>query len=217
MDNPYQLPSPSPYEPLSSGPSHSFIERVLGAFRLERPIFDEVRRDPSAMMQAAGLIALTGFASGLGNYYGESTQSFTVDDRTYEVGHSFLGAIASGLITIILALIAWVIISLIYRFVATRMLGAVAIGMQWQEVARPIGFASAPSLLALLTPIPLLGGIAALIGTIWAFAAQIVALSETFHFSKWRAFATILVSAILAGLVLSLIGCICVVAFLAIA
>lgn len=209
----YQLPVPTP----APMPAHSFGERVIGALKLERPIFDEVRRDPRAMTQAAIIIAISGFASGLGTYFGDRNQSITIDDRSYEVGGSiFVGIVAGGL-NILVGLIGWVLLSLIYRFVALRMLGSSETSITWQEVARPIGFASAPSMLSLALVIPLLGGLASFAGGIWAFAAQIVALSETFSVSKWRAFGIIVVTALLFVAVIGVLGCICVLAILAIA
>lgn len=197
--------------------SHSFGERVIGAFKLERPIFDEVRRDTNAMTQAAIIIAVAGFAGGVGAFFSDQNQSLTVDDRTYNVGGSVLTGIIAGAANIVISLIAWVFISLVYRFVALRMLGSQETSIQWQEVARPIGFASAPSMLSLLSPIPLLGALISFVAGIWAFAAQIVALSETFRVSKWRAFGIIVVSVILLSLVIGILGCICVLAILAVA
>jgi len=168
------------------------------------------------MTQAAIVIALTGFASGVGAFFGDTSQSFTIDDRTYTLGGSFFTGVIAGAVNIAIAMVAWVFLSLFYRFVALRLLDAPETGMQWQEVARPIGFASAPSALALFTVIPVLGPLLSLIGGIWAFAAQIVALSETFRVSKWRAFAIILVSALIITAVLTILGCICVLAILAV-
>jgi hypothetical protein len=207
------------YQPLppTPAPAHSFSERVIGAFKLERPIFDEVRRDTSAMTQAAILIGLTGFASGIGAFFSDQEQTFTVDDRTYHIGGSILTGVLAGIANIVVSLIFWVLVSLLYRFVATRLLNSPETEIQWQEVARPIGFATAPSLLSLLTPIPLLGPLLSFAGGIWAFAAQIVALSETFRVSKLRAFAIILVAGLGAVLVFGLLACICVFALLAVA
>jgi hypothetical protein len=207
---------PAPYQPPPMQ-SHSFGERVIGAFKLERPIFDEVRRDTNAMTQAAIIIAVAGFAGGVGAFFSDQNQSLTVDDRTYNVGGSVLTGIIAGAANIVISLIAWVFISLVYRFVALRMLGSQETSIQWQEVARPIGFASAPSMLSLLSPIPLLGALISFVAGIWAFAAQIVALSETFRVSKWRAFGIIVVSVILLSLVIGILGCICVLAILAVA
>ncbi len=206
----------SPMSYLPPVQSHSFVERVIGALKLERPIFDEVRRDPSSMMQAAAVMAVGGFASGIGAYFVNRDQTFTIDDRTYNVGGSLIAGIAAGALNILFSLIVWVLIALIYRFVAIRLLGSQEVGIQWQEVARPIGFAAAPSVLSLFNPIPLLGPLAAGIGSIWAFAAQIVALSETFHVSKWRAFGIIVVSALAVVAVVTVLGCICVLALIAV-
>lgn len=206
--------SPMPYS--SPVASHSFGERIIGALKLERPIFDEMRRDPSAMTQAAIIIVVTGFAAGIGAFFGNFDQTFTIGDRTYTAGGTVLYGIVAGAINIVVALIAWVVISLIYRFVALRMLGSNETGIQWQEVARPIGFGSAPSLLSLLAPIPILGPLLSFIGGIWAFAAQIVALSETFRVSKWRAFGIIVVSGIVIAVVLSAFVCVLVLILIAI-
>lgn len=214
MDDQNQMPAPYQPPPMQS---HSFGERVIGAFKLERPIFDEVRRDTNAMTQAAIIIAVAGFAGGVGAFFSDQNQSLTVDDRTYNVGGSVLTGIIAGAANIVISLIAWVFISLVYRFVALRMLGSQETSIQWQEVARPIGFASAPSMLSLLSPIPLLGALISFVAGIWAFAAQIVALSETFRVSKWRAFGIIVVSVILLSLVIGILGCICVLAILAVA
>ena len=159
---------------------------------------------------------VTGFASGLGTYFSDRNQSITIDDRTYEVGSSVFAGIVAGALNIVVALIGWVLLSLIFRFVATRMLGSSETNITWQEVARPIGFGSAPSLLSLALVIPLLGGLASFVGGIWAFAAQIVALSETFSVSKWRAFGIIVVTALLFLAVIGVLGCICVLAILAV-
>jgi hypothetical protein len=213
MDDQFQSPTPYQQPPLQT---LSFSERVIGALKLERPMFDEVRRDTNAMSQAAIIIAVAGFASGIGAFFSDQNQSFTVDDRTYNIGGSVLTGIIAGAANIAIALVAWVLISLIYRFVAVRMLGSSETAIQWQEVARPIGFASAASMLSLLSPIPILGGLISFAAGIWAFAAQIVALSETFRVSKWRAFGIIVVSGLAIGLVIGLLGCICVLAILAI-
>ena len=55
MDEQFQAPVPYQQPPVQT---HSFGERVMGALKLERPIFDEVRRDTGAMTQAAlGVLA----------------------------------------------------------------------------------------------------------------------------------------------------------------
>lgn len=194
------------------------MDRIVGAVKLSRPIFDEVRRDPSAMMQAAGIVAVTGLLSGISQfavYRGETIDLGNGD--TYEVTNSFFGPLASGIALAVLSLIFWVISAVLYRLVATKMLGSPEVNIQWQEVARPVGFASAPALLLILTPIPVIGYLVASLLWIWTLATSIVAISETFRVSKWRAFFIPLVAWIGLAIVLSLILCICIFAVSAVA
>lgn len=193
-------------------PMHSFVDRIVGAIKLDRPIYDEVRRDPSAMMQAAGIVVVTGLLSGISQFADIRGRSFEVDDRTYEVTNSFFGPLAAGIAIAVLGLVFWVITAVLYRFVGTKLLGSPETGIQWQEVARPLGFASAPSLLLILTPIPVLGFIIGSILWIWTLASQIVAMSETFRVSKWRAFFIIVVSALLLAVFAGLLTCVCILA-----
>jgi uncharacterized membrane protein len=208
-----QSPTPAPAQP-----ARSFVERIVGAVKLSRPIYDEVRRDPNAMMQAAGIVVVTGLLSGISQFaeYRGETIDFGGDD-TYTVTDSFFGPLASGIGIALLSLILWIVSAVLFRFVATKLLNSPETNIQWQEVARPLGFASAPSLLLILTPIPILGFLVGSIVGIWTFVAQLVAMSETFRVSKWRAFFIALVAGLVIALVVGIIGCICVLAALAIA
>lgn len=201
-----QTPAPAPAQP-----SHSFTDRIIGAVKLSRPIFDEVRRDPGAMMQAAGIVAVTGLLSGISQFAEVRGQTFDYGDGTYTVTDSFLGPLGAGLGVAVLAFVTWIISAVVFRFVGTRIINTPVANenLQWQEVARPLGFASAPSLLLILTPIPVIGFIVGSIVGIWAFAAQIVAMSETFRVSKLRSFAIILVSWLGLSIFLSLVLCLC--------
>ncbi|MEZ4506670.1 MAG: YIP1 family protein [Thermomicrobiales bacterium] len=204
----YLPPAPAP---ASAQPSHSFFDRVVGSVKLSRPIFDEVRRDPSAMTQAAIVVVLTGLLSGISQFAELRGQTIEFGDGdSYTVTNSFFGPLLSGIGVAIVALIFWVIAAVIFRLVAVKMLSAPETEIQWQEVARPLGFASAPGFLLILTPIPVLGFIIGSIVGLWSFAAQIVAMSETFRISKLRAFATILIASIGLGIFLALISCICI-------
>lgn len=204
----FQSPAPSQPQLPAPAPSHSFSERIIGSLKLSRPIFDEVRRDPSAMMQAAGIVAATGLLSGISQFAEYRGRTFDLDNRTYQVTDSFLGPLASGIGIALVSLVFWVLGSVLFRFVAVKMLNAPVPDIQWQEVARPLGFASAPTLLLILTPIPVVGFLVGSVVGIWSFASQLVAMSEVFRVSKLRAFAIVLVAWIGFALVLSLLLCV---------
>jgi hypothetical protein len=213
----YQTPTPyDPYQqPGPTGPTHSLGERIIGALKLDRGIFDEVRRDPSAMIQAAGIIVATGLLSGIGQFAAVRGQTLDDGDTQFDMPDSFLVPLLGGLGIAVAGLIFWILGAVLFRFVAVRFMGSPETNIQWQEVARPLGFASAPSLLLILTPIPVIGVLISSVVGLWGFAAQIVALSETFGVSKLRSFAIILVTALVLSLVLVIPICICV--FIAVA
>ena len=48
----------------------SFTERMIGAAKLERAIYEEVENDPSAMGQAIGVVVLSAVATGIGSLGG---------------------------------------------------------------------------------------------------------------------------------------------------
>ncbi|TXG84576.1 MAG: hypothetical protein E6R14_05040 [Thermomicrobiales bacterium] len=200
-------------EPVPAQGMHSFADRIVGSVKLSRPIFDEVRRDPSAMTQAAIVVVLTGLLSGISQFADLRGQTIEFGDGdSYTVSNSVFGPLISGISVAVAALIFWVIAALIFRLVAVKMLNSPESNIQWQEVARPLGFASAPGFLLILTPIPVLGFIIGSIVGLWSFAAQIVAMSETFRVSKLRAFATIVIASIGLGIFLGLLICVCVLA-----
>jgi uncharacterized membrane protein len=172
--------------------------------------------DPAATGQAAGVVVLTGLLAGIGSWLGGSSDfSLTVNDETYDLGDvSAIWAVLGTAAAVILALLFWAVISAVYRFVATRFLDSPEQAITWDEVARPMGFATVPALATVFSAIPVIGWLVSLVISIWGFAAEIVALSQTFRVSKWRAFGIIVVSAILLLVVIFIPLC-CVLGLLA--
>src|SRR5689334_13114111 len=116
----YQTPTPyDPYQqPGPAGPKHSLGERIIGALKLDRGIFDEVRRDPSAMIQAAGIVVATGLLSGIGQFASVRGQTIDEDGTSFEVADSFLVPLFGGLGIAVLGLIFWILGAVLFRFVA---------------------------------------------------------------------------------------------------
>lgn len=204
------MPATPPSSPVAAGPTHSFVERIIGAVKLSRPIYDEVRRDPSAMTQAAAVVGVTGLLSGISQFNEVRGETIDFGDSVYTVPDTFLGPLAAGIAVAVLAFISWVVAALIFRFVGVKLLNSPEQQIQWQEVARPLGFASAPSLLLILAPIPIIGFLVVSFLWIWSTAAQIVAMSEAFRVSKWRSFAIIIVAALVLSIVIGLFACLCI-------
>jgi hypothetical protein len=176
------LPPASP-----SAPGHrSFVERVLGALRLDAPTFDEIEHDPSSLGQAAGVVVLGGVAAAIGSA-GEGGGAF--------------GAVLG-------AILGWAISAGFIWLVGVFFMEHTS---DYPELLRTLGFASAPQLLLALRGIPLLGGVIALAAFLWGLAAWIVAVRQALDVSTGRAvwvcvLAVVVNAACIIGLVLLLGG-----------
>jgi hypothetical protein len=109
-------------------------------------------------------------------------------------GQNPIGIIGNLIVTIILALIGWVIWSYIAYFIGTRFFGGTATP---GELLRTIGFAQTPQILALLIFIPFLGGLIALAALLWSVWAGIVAVRQALDFGTGKAVVTVIIGAII--------------------
>lgn len=140
----------------------SFVERVIGALRLDASTFDEIEHDPSALGQAAGVVTLAGVAAAIGSA-GEGGGAFGA------VLGSLLGwAISAGFI--------WLVGVFFMEHTS-----------DYPELLRTLGFAAAPQLLLALRGIPLLGALIALAAFLWGLAASVVAVRQALDVSTGRA------------------------------
>jgi hypothetical protein len=142
---------------------HSFLERVIGALRLDAATYEEVEHDETSLGQAAGVVVVTALAAAIGTA-GRGGGS--------PVGAVF-GSIAGWLVS---TAFIWVIG--VYWMKHTS---------DYKELLRTLGFASAPNVLAVLAGLPLLGGFAALAGSLWSLAAFVVAVRQALDVTTGRA------------------------------
>jgi hypothetical protein len=144
----------------------SFTERMIGAATLNIATYEEVEHDRTATGQAAGVVALVAVASVVGAM-GRGT-----------------GGMVGALVG---ALAGWAVWSAVTYFVGTRMFGGTA---DWGEMARTIGFAQTPGLLAIFGFIPILGGLIGFVAAVWMLACVIVAIRQALDFTTGRAIGT---------------------------
>jgi hypothetical protein len=155
----------------------SFVERLLGALRLDASVYDEVEHDAGALPQAAGVVALAAVCAGVGN--------------AAAGGAGLVGAVIG-------AVIGWLAGAAIIWFVGVRLMEH---SSDYPELLRTIGFASAPQLLLVLAAIPLLGSVVRVAVLFWGLAAYVVAVREALDVETGRA---VLVCVIAWGLVVAL-------------
>ena len=154
------------------------LERVIGVFKLDVNVFEEIEHDQGATGQAATIVAIVALLAALGSGIGAS----------FSDGNFFLSFIS----TLIWTFVGWIVWSAVTYFVGTSLFGGVA---DMGEMLRVIGFAFAPQILGI---IPCIGG---LVGGIWSLIAGFVAVRQGLDLDNTKAFLTILI-----GFVVFMVG-----------
>jgi len=141
----------------------SFGERVVGAMRLDANTFEEIERDPTAMGQAAGVIALAAVSIGVGNLY--------------------YGGIRGIVSQVFIALIGYVVWSVLVWVIGTKVMPDPTTKADFAETFRVIGFAASPGILGVVTIIPILGWLVLFLIWIWQLAAMVVAVRAVLDYN----------------------------------
>jgi hypothetical protein len=169
---------------------HSFVERLMGALRLDAATYEEVEHDASALGQAAGVVLLAALAAAIG---------------TASRGDG--GAIGA----VFGALAGWLISTAFIWVVGVRWMNHTS---DYRELLRTLGFASAPQILFVASGIPLLGVLIAVVAWGWGLAAFVVAVRQALDVTTGRALwvcvlAVLLNAACILGLAILLGGLTC--------
>ena len=146
----------------------TFGERVVGALKLDANTFEDIERDPAAMGQAVGLIALAALASNLG--------------QIWRLGFGVM------LIGVCSSLVGYVIWSVVVWLAGTKLMPDPATKADFPETFRTIAFAAAPGLIGVVTIVPFLGWLLMLLLTpiiwLWSMAAMVVAVRQVLDYSE---------------------------------
>ena len=146
----------------------TFGDRVVGALKLDANTFEDIERDPTAMGQAVGIIALAALASNLG--------------QIWRLGFGVM------LIGVCSSLVGYVLWSVVVWLAGTKLMPDPATKADFPETFRTIAFAAAPGLIGVVTIIPFLGWLLMLILTpvilIWSMAAMVVAVRSVLDYSE---------------------------------
>jgi len=167
--------------------STSFVDRIIGALRLDPATYEEVEHDSNATGQAVAIVAIVAILSGIGAVNRGS------------------GAIIAG---VILALISWVIYTFAVYIVGTTILKSPETSATFEQVLRPLGFSYVPSAFAVLSGVPAVGWLISLLATIWAIVASVIAIRQSLEVTTGRAVAIAIVAVIVIAIILFLIAAI---------
>jgi len=166
----------------------SFVERAIGAARLDVATYEEVEADPSALGQAMAVVVIASLASGLGSSLAGGGHGATV-----------LGGMA-------LSVVGWFVWALVTYQVGTRILPT---RCDLGEMLRTTGFSAVPGTIGILGFLPLIGGLVLFVAWLWQLAAMVVAVRQALDYtSTGRAIgvcligfaAYLLIAIVLAGL-----------------
>jgi hypothetical protein len=168
--------------------SSSITNRMIRAARLEVPLYEEVEADLTATNQALLVVVLVAVASGIGSgIAGASTGGF-------------VGRLVFGLLS---ALLGWAVWSYVVYFVGTRFFGGTA---TYGELLRTLGFAESPSVLLILSFIPVLGGILSLVVGIWTLVCSFIATRQALDIDNTKTFFTILIGVVALVIVITIVS-----------
>lgn len=138
----------------------SFMDRVVGAAKLDVRTYEEVEADTTATGQAVAVVVLSSLAAGIGS--GE--------------GRYIVGAIG--------ALVGWFIWAFLCYVIGTKLLPEANTKADVGELLRTLGFAAAPGILRVFGFIPILGWLVMLVVGIWMLATMVVAVRQALDYTS---------------------------------
>jgi hypothetical protein len=151
---------------MTTPPTNTFIQRLIGAAALDVAIYEEVEADRGATGQAVVVVLLSSVAAGVGS-------------RGF--GGASIGTIVFMSIG---ALIGWAAWALVTLQIGGRLMPEPQTRVDIGELLRTIGFANAPGMLRIFGIIPSVTYPAFIIAAIWMLLAMIVAVRQALDYTS---------------------------------
>ena len=165
----------------------TFLQRAIGAARLDIPVIEEIEADANATTQALAMVVLSSGAAGIG-----------LTSNVYD---------APVLTLIGLALLLWTIWAALSYAIGLYLLPEPETSTSVGELLRTIGFASSPGLLRLFGFVPVIGTTLYGLSLLWMLVATVVATRQALDYrSTSRAFLVCLVAGLIAIGMTAVIG-----------
>jgi len=187
---------PKPAE-LPKYKAEGLVSRMIRAAMLDESLYEEVEIDPAATMQALIVVVIASVCSGVGS----GLDALIFGEFSLQLKLSGFGI--NLVVGSLLALLGWGIWSFITYFIGTSIFGGEA---TYEELLRCIGFSDTPGMLSILSFIPVLGGLIALVAWVWSLIAMVVAVRQALDFSTGKAILTCIVGWIAIIIILVVIG-----------
>ena len=140
----------------------TFVQRMIGAARLNVATYEEVEADKGATGQAMAVVCLSALAAGIG-----------------AIGHLGMRGPILGLLS---ALIGWYIWAFITWLVGAKLLPEPQTEADLGQLLRTLGFSASPGLLRVFGFLPILGSIINVATAIWMLASMVVAVRQALDY-----------------------------------
>jgi len=138
-------------------------ERMIRAAKLDGSLYEEIKADRHAPLQAAMVVVMSAAAAG--------------------VGVIVYGGIGDFFLESMRAMMQWYISAFFTCVVGTRLLQEPQTRTDYGAVVRMISFASAPGVVRLLGVIPHMGGFVFGLASVWMLGASVVAVRKTLDYT----------------------------------
>ena len=160
----------------------SFIDRLIGAARLDSSVYEEVEHDRDATGQAAAVVVAGSIAAGVA--------------AIGELG------VAGLILGVVGGLVGWAVYAWVTYFIGTKILAGAETSADWGELARTLGFANGPRILLVIGVVSVLNALVSLIVLIWVLITTVVAVRAALDIGTGRAIVVALIGVIVAGIIL---------------
>ena len=142
----------------------TFLQRCLGAARLDGRVYEDVEADERSTGQAMLVVALSSLAAGIGAIDQLDTPGIAM--------------------AVVVSVIAWFVWAALVRFIGTRLLPERQTEADLGQVVRTTGFSAAPGFLQVLGIVPTLGPIVGVVTNGWMLAAMVVAVQHALDYKS---------------------------------
>ncbi len=167
------------------------IKGIIRAVKLDATFYEEVEQDPSYNQDSLMVVILASLLGGLGGLI------------SMALSGNILQAIVAFIVAVILTLVGFFLWVWVATFVGTKLFKGTG---QFDNVKRAMGFAYAPQLLNILSFIPCLGGIIALVAWVLSIIAGVKAVRQSLNQDNTNAILTVVVSAIVVFIITAAIA-----------
>jgi hypothetical protein len=169
---------------------NSMIANVRRAMSLDQTFYREVANDARYSQEALMVVIVASVLTGIGGFLSGIFQG------------NFGGALIGLLLGVVLAVAGYYIWAYIVQFVGKSMFQGQATAPQ---LLRTLGYAYGPTALGVLSFIPCIGPLIALVGGIWSLVCGFFAVRETHRLSDGQTIVTVVVGWLVVFIVTTLV------------